>query len=669
MNLINSKISEALSKPYCVTIIQSKEFFFQKAQEALSNFKLYVLNEEQEQFLLKNKRNYDLLKNTFDNNLDYKHFGDIIFELVSYCDTNAYKKNDFNKYLDKRAIAPASVRMNNWVEQLLTFKLNQSIPDGSIKNAIEYLENPSNGFTILSENHRKLLSIYLLNNAYDKTTFYENVIDYFSTFNIQVANPLNYTHLLSVLCYFIRSEWKESIIGLLACDGTGWQDDEIKDEKEYHYITLWNHKKPTGKDKTIELLKERIEEDGYFKLFYSSDKQIKYVAEIVDLVTNQEELDNAHWSERYKMKSYEPDFLKYEDENKSAKIIYLAQKLYKVEPIPSENFTYYNGCGYPSVGSQTPVVSYITNEIKKEKMQLENICSLLRYKEQIILQGPPGTGKTREAKEIAAEMLGLDDVEKLECNEQFKLIQFHPSYTYEDFVRGIVAKLNGDGGGIAYKVENKILGEFAEEALKNYNATKGTVQTDNPKPYILIIDEINRANLSSVLGELIYALEYRDETVESIYAIDGNNKLILPRNLYIIGTMNTADRSVGHIDYAIRRRFAFVDMLPKDLSNEKDIVFNSNLFRTVTNLFVKDYDPKIDYNANPEKLQPSEYLSPEFDPKDVWLGHSYFIDKSTKSGNMQIRLKYEIKPILFEYVDDGVLRESARKEINELTVE
>ena len=75
MNLINSKISEALSKPYCVTIIQLKEFFFQKAQEALSNFKSYVLNEEQEQFLLKNKRNYDLLKNTFDNDLDYKHFG------------------------------------------------------------------------------------------------------------------------------------------------------------------------------------------------------------------------------------------------------------------------------------------------------------------------------------------------------------------------------------------------------------------------------------------------------------------------------------------------------------------------------------------------------------------------------------------------------------------
>src|SRR5690606_7139407 len=80
--------------------------------------------------------------------------------------------------------------------------------------------------------------------------------------------------------------------------------------------------------------------------------------------------------------------------------------------------------------------------------------------------------------------------------------------------------------------------------------------------YVLIIDEINRANLPAVLGELIYALEYRGEGVDSMYDLDGDTSIILPPNLYIIGTMNTADRSVGHIDYAIRRRFAFVEVLP-----------------------------------------------------------------------------------------------------------
>lgn len=340
-----------------------------------------------------------------------------------------------------------------------------------------------------------------------------------------------------------------------------------------------------------------------------------------------------------------------------------------------------------------------------------------------------------------------------ENDKHIKVLQFHPSYTYEDFVRGIVSKPSADGDGIIYEAEDKTLGKFAKEALDNYlgsltpqidleekdsfdafidylkeeiaqsedhkyNITDAVYlfsadetrfkykgynwvahskglnmkfselkkiinsgakerqdikkmtdleeltrqhatyfikiaekyysfksssnKTDLPKQeialknYVLIIDEINRANLSSVLGELIYAFEYRGEPVESMYAVEGENKLTLPPNLYIIGTMNTADRSVGHIDYAIRRRFAFVDVLPKDLSEEDGIVFDSQLFYEVSELF--------DTN-----------LSPEFEKKDVQLGHSYFIDKSIEGGSIAIRLRYEIKPILFEYVKDGVL--------------
>ena len=286
---------------------------------------------------------------------------------------------------------------------------------------------------------------------------------------------------------------------------------------------------------------------------------------------------------------------------------------------------------YPKSYDNTYFREYIFSQKYKEEFEItENnmtnqaidltTINLLRYKPQIILQGPPGTGKTREAKRIARILLGLEENAPLEGNEQFKLIQFHPSYSYEDFVRGIIAE-NTDGN-ISYVTKDKILAEFAKKALK-----------DKDTPYVLVIDEINRANLSAVLGELIYALEYRDEAVQSMYAIDGENNLILPPNLYIIGTMNTADRSVGHIDYAIRRRFAFVNVLPKDLTNELGDQFESELFAKVTNLF----------NTN---------LSPEFKKEDVQLGHSYFITKNTP---IDICWEYEIKPILLEYVKDGIL--------------
>ncbi|MBD8080902.1 AAA family ATPase [Chryseobacterium sp. GCR10] len=228
------------------------------------------------------------------------------------------------------------------------------------------------------------------------------------------------------------------------------------------------------------------------------------------------------------------------------------------------------------------------------------------------------------------------------------VIQFHPSYTYEDFVRGIVAESNGKG--LEYKNVNKILGRLSNEAVENPFAD-----------YVLIIDEINRANLSSVLGELIYSLEYRDEIVNSPYAIkddDGEStKLILPSNLYIIGTMNTADRSVGHIDYAIRRRFAFVDVLPKELKDDK-IIFQRDWFKTVSELFITNYDEYIADEKTP--LKKAKTLSEEFRPEDVWIGHSYFIQKKLEDGKHEpedftVRVEYEIKPILLEYVKDGVL--------------
>lgn len=249
---------------------------------------------------------------------------------------------------------------------------------------------------------------------------------------------------------------------------------------------------------------------------------------------------------------------------------------------------------------------------------------------------------------------------ELVANGEYNIIQFHPAYTYEDFVRGISTVANETH--IEYKVENRILAEFAEKALRSPSSN-----------FVLVIDEINRANLPAVLGELIYALEYRYDkedpqktSVESIYSLlpgpeseSNEGRVIrLPKNLYIIGTMNTADRSVGHIDYAIRRRFAFKNVLPN-----KNVVhkLSKSLFKEVSVLFIEGYE---DINWDEPILRKSKFIAQDFNPEDVWIGHSYFMsqykenkdtDKARKE--LQLKLEYEIKPLLREYVKDGILRE------------
>ncbi len=203
-----------------------------------------------------------------------------------------------------------------------------------------------------------------------------------------------------------------------------------------------------------------------------------------------------------------------------------------------------------------------------------------------------------------------------------------------------------------------------------YDANKNDlIDKEVEKKYVLIIDEINRANLSAVLGELIYALEYRGEEVESMYEVDGSQKLTLPPNLYIIGTMNTADRSVGHIDYAIRRRFAFVDVLPKKLEDNTNIFFNTSDFVEVAKLFIKVGEHDV---INFENAENSDFLSNDFYAKDIALGHSYFIAEKKnvsleeKNNYFKMKMKYEVIPILNEYLKDGVFNESATAKIKEI---
>lgn len=246
--------------------------------------------------------------------------------------------------------------------------------------------------------------------------------------------------------------------------------------------------------------------------------------------------------------------------------------------------------------------------------QEKDIFELLRQRYFVILQGPPGTGKTRLANNIFER-----DFER-----RGKLIQFHPATTYENFVIGI--QPNVTNKELSFSIANGYLLDAITEAK-------------DKKDYLLLIDEINRADLGKVLGEAIALFEYLEvkngmsREVELAFGKNENSKLKLPTNLYVLGTMNSADRSIAILDLAVRRRFAFVDIWPqKTVVDEQQIPFASEAFSRLLEIFVQ--------YASEENL----VLLP---------GHSYFL--ANNIDELKDRFNFELIPLLKEYIREGRL--------------
>ncbi|MFF5183429.1 DUF4357 domain-containing protein [Streptomyces sp. NPDC000345] len=244
---------------------------------------------------------------------------------------------------------------------------------------------------------------------------------------------------------------------------------------------------------------------------------------------------------------------------------------------------------------------------------LREMRDLLWDERQLVLYGPPGTGKTYLALKLA-EFLGSGP-------EQVKLVQFHPSYSYEDFFEGFRPQEDPQTREVAFRLTAGPLRELADLASREGN---------RHIPHFLIIDEINRANLAKVFGELYFLLEYRNKAVRLTYSGDD---FALPPNLFLIGTMNTADRSIALVDAAMRRRFAFVELSPRTEPT-------SGLLRRWLAREGKDSEP----------ADLLDELNARIDDSDFRIGPSYLMKPGVyRDGGLERTWRTKILPLLEEH--------------------
>ncbi|MBE9057025.1 AAA family ATPase [Sphaerospermopsis sp. LEGE 08334] len=365
-------------------------------------------------------------------------------------------------------------------------------------------------------------------------------------------------------------------------------DDHEYDDYEYSFDRF----KADQSFEKQQDIKRFNELEEIYELYYRNEKEYKrfYQPETV-ILDNYEFSYDQYWDDKdYETEFHKKDDMSYQEkEQLKQEVILATRQLAEYFSHPKLNKTY--------------KITECSEDTGLDVTQVERWIQAINRKGQAIFYGSPGTGKTFIAEKIAKHLISKG-------NGFCELVQFHPAYTYEDFIQGI--RPQSEDGKLTYPlVPGKFL-EFCKKAEICQDIC------------VLIIDEINRANLPQVFGELMYLLEYRDQEIP----LAGGNKFRIPENVRIIGTMNTADRSIAQIDHALRRRFAFIELRP-------------------------NYDVLIKYHENTDfavmdLINVLKRLNHTIDDKNYEIGISFFLTPNLREDIEDI-WKMEIEPYLEEY--------------------
>lgn len=687
------------------------------------------------------------------NSKEFK-FLTIVGQLVSYCDVHAANKIIYNEYEDKRTIAKAGVRMNAWIEKLLSYKiedndLEQLSP--SIRNAINFLKTPESELTMLSENHRKKFSIKLLNKAYEADTIVRDLISFFEPYEINVENEENRTLVYCQILYSknvsqlwlndnnIVSEKKSETKKMndmkiplnqifYGPPGTGKTynisseaEKIINNNKSSEHLTL-----EQKFERIVRNIRSEYDEAIYNKLNANSIYRNFSKAMVVwgyfldpkydstDTIVHEDLKDiegfkRSGWSQRMRyltefgfiegdwsndfsrqlgfdmqlsesgielknnLRSYiegenipPADLLSWPRENGLPEILISSyvKVLAEVSPV-SRNITAFEKTIFCALNMCLKGDLFKQN--KESRRTTEEEIDLV---EQYFDVNSTGNSDYKWIGWIAENLVDLNLVEEIHEERfnryyyqitdsgrnlveeivkkwqseysilfgkhinyetgvklgQIEFITFHQSYSYEEFVEGIRPNLDGENE-LTYSLEKGIFKRVSDRA-----------KFDQDNNYVIIIDEINRGNISKIFGELITLIEpskrlftENDEHPKKVTLPYSKKRFGVPKNLYILGTMNTADKSIALLDSALRRRFSFTEMLPNSKVVEENI--------SIENIDVKRLFETVNSRV--------EFLI----DKDHTIGHSYFlkIKEDQTIEALALIFKNEIIPLLIEY--------------------